>query len=190
MDPSFRGRTPNVPYSNRTQGRFHISPRMLLVGGLLLAGVIAATILLSSSGDKSGSLQLRLAARLATLEKMTVQGDQYIKEGSLREFNGRLRIQIASDQKGLSAAYTAKKSDPGITANEADKASFDALKDAQLNSRFDAAYRKLIAQKLDSTTLLIKELHSKTLSKSLKDALNAAYNNFKQLETQLTTPAS
>ena len=179
-----------MPYHTRQRGRFRMSPRGLIIGGLLLAGIITAAILLSSTGDKSGSLQLRLAARLATLEKMTAEGDQYIKDGSLREFNGRLRIQLASEQKSLSAAYTAKKSDPRITANEADKASFDTLKDAQLNSRFDTSYRKLIAQKLDSTTLLMKELHSNTLSRSLKDALSTAYDNFKQLEAQLTTPAS
>ncbi|TAH35672.1 hypothetical protein EYC59_01795 [Candidatus Saccharibacteria bacterium] len=188
MDPSYRGRVPQVPYSSRQSGgRFRLQPRTLVIALVLIVVVIIGFVLLSQSGDKSGPLQQHLSARLATLQKMTDEGEKNLKSSDLRELNARLRIQLSSDTKSLGDSFTETKPDKTITANEADTASFNSLKEAQLNSRFDDSYRTLIAHKLDSTTLLMKELYGKTQSKKLKDALNNAYKNFKQLEDQLTT---
>ncbi len=188
MDPSYRGRVPQVPYSARQSGgRFRLQPRTLIIALVLVVVVIIGFVLLSQSGDQSGSLQQHLSARLTTLQKMSDEGEKNLKDSDLREFNARLRIQLSSDIKSISDVVTQAKPDKAITANEADTASFESLKTAQLNSRFDDTYRTLIAAKLDSTTLLMKELYGKTQSKKLKDALDAAYKNFKQLEDQLTT---
>ena len=187
MDPSYRGRVPQVPYSARQSGgRFRLQPRTLIIALVLIVVVIIGFVLLSQSGDKSGPLQQRLTARLATLQKMTDEGEKTLKSSDLRELNARLRLQLSSDTKALGDRFTEPNPDKTITANEADTASFNSLKEAQLNSRFDDTYRKLIAQKLDSTTLLMKELHGKTQSKKLKDALNDAYRNLTLLQDQVT----
>ena len=187
MDPSYRGRVPQVPYSTRQNGgRFRLSPKTLMIGLVLIVLLIIGGVLLSQSGDKSAPLQQHLTARLATLQKMTEEGEKNIVSGDLREFNARLRIQLSSDIKSITEVATPGKTDKTIAANEADAASFASLKDAQLNSRFDDTYRKLIAQKLDSTTALMKELYGKTPSRKLKTAIDHAYRNFKQLEKQVT----
>lgn len=187
MDPSYQGRVPQVPYSSRQGGgRFRLNPRMLMIGGILLVLVIVGFVLMSQSGDKSGALQQHLSARLATLQKMTDEGEKNLKSADLREFNARLRIQLTSDTKSISDNLIIAKTDKTISANEADTASFDALKDAQLNSRFDDTYRKLIAQKLDSTMALMKELHGKTPSAKLKSALSSAYGNFDKLQSEVS----
>ena len=187
MDPSYRGRVPQVPYSARQSGgRFRLQPRTLVIALVLVVIVIIGFVLLSQSGDKTGPLQQHLTARLATLQKMTDEGDKNIKGSDLREFNARLRIQLSSDIKSISDVVTQAKADKAITANEADTASFESLKTAQLNSRFDDTYRTLITAKLDSTNALMKELYGKTPSKKLKDALSSAYGNFDKLQTQVT----
>ncbi len=187
MDPSYRGRIPQVPYSTRqSSGRFRLSPKTLLMGLVLLVLIIVGFVLLSQSGDKSGPLQQHLIARLTTLQKITDEGEKNIVSGDLREFNARLRIQLSSDIKGITDVATPGKTDKAITANEADTASFETLKDAQLNSRFDDAYRKLIAQKLDSTAALMKEVYGKTPSRKLKTAINDAYVNFNKLQTEVS----
>lgn len=187
MDPSYHGRVPKVPYSSRQNGgRFRLSQKTLIVGLVLVALVIIGVILMSQSGDKSGPLQQHLIARLATLQKMAEEGERNIVSSDLREYNARLRVQLSSDIKSINDTATPGKTDKTITANEADEASFASLKDAQLNSRFDDAYRKLIYQKLDSTRSLMKELYGKTPSRKLKAALDSAYQNFDKLQTEVS----
>lgn len=191
MDPSYQGRVPKVPYSTRQGGgRFRPTPKVLLIALVLVVLVIIGFVLMSQSGDKSGPLQQHLSARLATLQKITNEGEKNLKNGDLREFNARLRIQLTSDTKSISDNSIAGKTDKAIVANEADTASFDALKEAQLNSRFDETYRKLIAQKLDSTMALMKELHGKTPSAKLKSALSSAYGNFDKLQSEVSPAAT
>jgi len=192
MDPTFQGRTPQVPY-RRPGGRFNLSRRALLMIGGGLAILIVGFLLLAASGDKSGALQQRLSARLATFSGIVAEGTNQIQSPDLREFNSRLSIQLLSDTASINTALATagmKSISKDITADEADKASFDNLKTAALNSRFDDAYRTLVAQKLDSTMALMQELYNETRSKSLKASIDASYANLKQLENQLAASTS
>lgn len=187
MDPSYQGRVPQVPYSSGQRGRgLRLSPRGVVIGIVLAVAVMVGALLITQSSDKTVPLQQHLTARLATLQKIAAEGDKNIASGDLRAYNARLRIQLISDVKSISDAVATQKLDPVIVANEADNASFDSLKDAQLNSRFDDAYRKLLSQKFDSTMLLMKELHGKTQSAELKSALSTAYGNLEKLQTEVT----
>lgn len=190
MDPTYQGRVPQVPYSNRSRSRFRLTTRMLLISGAILVSVIVGFVMLANSGDKTGPLQQRLNARLGTLEKMAAEGKKNISSTELKEFNGRLSIQLTSDITSINKVASEKRVDKAITAAEADTASFEILEDARLNSRFDDTYRRIVSQKLDSTTALMKELYDKTRSQSLKAALGASYRSLKQLETQLTPTAT
>lgn len=190
MDPSYQGRVPQVPSKQRIRRGLRLTPRALLLIGGALAAIIIGAVLLANSGDKSGPLQLRLSARLATLEKMSSDGRKNLSSGDLKELNGRLAIQLASDQKTIGDAMTARKPNKDITAAEADTASFDTLEDARLNSRYDTTYRRIVSQKLDSTTALMRELYDSTRSKALKAALNDSYRSLKELENQLTPSTS
>lgn len=188
MDPSYQGRVPQVPYNNsygRRRGP-RLSPRALLLIGIGLAAVIIAIVLLANSGDKTIPLQQRLSARMSTLEKMSSDGKKNLVSGDLKEFNGRLSIQLISDQKTLGELMTLGKVDKALTTSEADAASFKSLDDARLNSNYDTTYRRIVSQKLDSTTVLMRELYDTTRSQKLKEALGGSYRSLKELEKQLT----
>jgi len=190
MDPSYQGRTPQAPYSSNRRRGLRLTPRalMLIVGALV--AVIIGVVLLANSGDKTIPLQLRLSARLTTLEKMSTDGKKNLVSGDLKELNGRLAIQLISDQKAIGGAMNAGKSDPLITTAEADTSSFESLETARLNSNYDATYRRIVSQKLDSTTALMRELYDATRSQSLKEALNNSYRSLKEIEKQLAPTAT
>lgn len=191
MDPTFQGRTPQVPYS-QPRSLFRLSRRAFILIFALIAALIIGGILLANSGDKSAPLQQRLAARLATLQKLVTEGNNNINGADLKELNARLSIQVMSDNASITRAMKKlgfKDIAADIKANEADTASFTKLKDAALNNQFDSTYQTLITQKLDSTNALIKELYNTTRSTALKTALNSAYANLKLLEKQFAEQA-
>lgn len=185
MDPTLRGRIPHIP-SRRPQSRFRLNRRTLfIVGGIMLTGMIGV-ILLANSGDKSVTLQRHLVARLATLETMSADGNKNIVDEDLKALNARLKVQLTSDQTSISSLVTYGKNDKAIDAAEADTFSFETLENARLNNHYDSTYRRIISQKLDSTTALIKELYNVTRSEKLKQALDSSYASLNVLENQFT----
>ena len=192
MDPTYHGFGAPVPTKNSSRGG-GVSKKtlLLIIGGIIV--VILAVVLLISGQDKSGPLQARLSARLGTLQKIVAEGTKNARDPDLQRLNSGISIQVLSDSTTIGAELAKagmKKPDKASVTAEADTASFTALKDASLNNRFDTAYKKLIAQKLDSTNALVKELYDKTTRKSLRAALNETYSHFKQLQTQLAADTS
>jgi len=188
MDPSYHGFGAPVPTKNYSHRGSPLKTILLIIGGVIVIGL--ATTLFLMSQDKTGPLQHRLSARLGTLQRIITEGRKNAGDPDLRELNSNISIQVLSDVASIDAELAkagVKKPDKEVVVAEADAASFKALNDAYLNNRFDSAYRKLIAQKLDSTNALIKELYDKTTRKSLKAALDVAYGHFKQLQAQLVT---
>jgi hypothetical protein len=191
MDPTYHGFGAPVPTKNYSRGGLQRNMLLLIIGGIV--AVIIAGFLLISSQDKSGPLQTRLSARLDALQKIAAEGTKNAKDPGLRELNSRISIQVLSDTTSIDAALKsagAKKPDKSVTTDEADTASFTTLHEAALNNRFDSAYKKLIAQKLDSTNALVKELFDTTGNKNLRSVLNDTYGHFKQLQDQLAATSS
>lgn len=189
MDPTYQGFGTPVPSKNLYRRR---SPGKMI--GLIIAGIVVVIIgivLMMNSGDKTITLQQRLIARLDTLQKIVDEGRKNAKSPDLRELNSVIAIQTLSDATTLKAAMTkAGKPSKEHTGSEADTDSFNELKEAALNSRFDSTYQKVIAGKLDSTNALIKEIHDKTTSNKLRSELNTVYGHFKQLQAQLAATSS
>jgi len=191
MDPTYHGFGAPVPTKNYSRGGISKKFLLLIIGAVVL--VIAGIIMVLSSQDNTGALQSRLSARLTTLQKIVAEGTKNAKDPDLRELNSSIGIQVLSDATSIGtelAKAGMKKPDKSFVTAEADTASFTALRDASLNNRFDDAYRKLIAQKLDSTNALVKELYDKTSRKGLKAVLNTTYGHFNQLQTQLAETSS
>lgn len=189
MDPTYQGFGAPVPTKNPYR---RSSPGKMI--GLIVAGLVVVVIgivLMVNSGDKTIALQQRLIARLDTMQKIVEDGRKNAKSPDLRELNSVIAIQTLSDATTLKAAMAkAGKPSKEHTASEADTESFNELKEAALNSRFDSTYEKIIAAKLDSTNALIKEIYDKTSSKKLKTELNEVYGHFKQLQAQLADTSS
>jgi hypothetical protein len=191
MDPTYRGFGTPVPTKN--QYRRGISGKTILVVIGAIIAVIIGIVLLTSSGDKTGPLQSRLLARLDTMQKIVAEGTTNAKDPELQELNSAISIQVMSETATLQAEFKKNgggKTDKNITKEEADTTTFESLKSAALNSRFDSTYRQVVAGKLDSTNALIKELYDKSKNEKVREALNNAYGHFKQLQTQLAAETS
>ena len=166
---------------------------MTLIIIILLIAVVGGAALMFFNQDASKPLQPKLIARLDTLQAMVVDGTKNVKDGDLRKINSDISIQVMSDATAIDTKLESlgqdKPGDADKTA-EADTATFTTLKNAALNNNYDSTYRRTIAQKLESTNALIRELYDKTSDKGLKSVLNDAYTHFKLLQNQLAATTS
>lgn len=186
MNPQYQNII-SPPPSKRQTTRF--TPKaLLLVGGILIAVLIAITLLLLGSGNKPVSQMEHLSARFETLQTILKLGTKNVKAADLKKVQSDASILVIGDgaliNQAMKDAGFAKIS-KDITTSEADAATLATLSDAQLNGTFDTAYKKVLSQKLESTMALMREIDSKTNNKALKSALSTAYTHFGGLLDQL-----
>lgn len=163
---------------------------LLIIGGLV--AVIVGGALLIASQDNTGQLQQRLSARQATTLKLIADGQKNISDDDLAKINSELSLILIGDNTTLTAALKTaglKKVDPATKSAEADAESFEALTTARINAQYDSAYQNILMQKLESLQALLKELHGKTRSKSLKAAVATEYSHVTNYLSQLETLA-
>lgn len=167
-----------------------ISPKILIGGGIaVLLVIISAGFLLLSSGSNPTSQMQRLGIRFDTLQSLIAEGSKNIQNGDLRKINTDARIILASDIKAIGDAMSAtglKEAPDNIVAAETDQDTFDKLTDALANGRFDTVYQTTLVQKLEETSALMREIHDKTKSRSLKTALAAGYEHINGTLDQLS----
>lgn len=163
---------PNYSYST-TRRALPLKP-ILLVGGLI-ATVITAVIFVFSAANSEPTQQIqRLSARITTLKSIIDVGSKYAQGGDLRKINSDASILVTNEKAILDEyfiALGAEKIDKNIAALEADTATLETLENAKLNGRFDGVYPTTLAQKLESTIALIREVRDKTRRVALKDQL-------------------
>ncbi len=168
------------PSSTRSQNA-RISPKLLLIGGIvLLLVIVSAGFVILSSGKNPVSQMQRLSVRFDTLQAIVLEGSSNIGDGDLRKINTDASIILAGDIKTINDAMSAnglKKAPKEIANAEADQETLDKLKDALANGRFDSVYQTALTQKLESTMALMSEIHDKTSSRTLKAALTAGYEH-------------
>lgn len=179
MDPSLLGRPIPAPTAQKPTRTF--PAKLVLIVLALIALVVGGLMLIVASSDNSGQLMQRLSARHATTLKLVADGQKNLTDDNLQKINSELNIILLSDsarvQTELASAGIAKKLDKEIVAAEADSTTFDKLASAKLNAQYDSTYRTILIQKLESLTVLLRELHDKTKSKSLKTALSSEYQH-------------
>ena len=179
MDPSLLGKSIPTPTAQKPASAF--PARLVLIVLVIVAVLVGGFMLLVAGSDNSGQLMQRLSARQATTLKLIANGQKNLNDDNLQKINSELNLILLSDntfvQGELSKAGMAKKMDKNIAAAEADSATFDKLASAKLNAQYDSTYRVTLTQKLESLSALLRELHDKTKSKSLKSALSAEYKH-------------
>jgi hypothetical protein len=178
MDPSYLGQPVRPPYAQKSGGLMTKRTLLMLIGGILV--VFAAFMLLFASGDNSGTLQQRTKARQDILLDLVADGKKNLTSDEIGKINSELYIILLSDDAELQAALKTaglKKVDKTILAAEADSETFDTLATAKLNAQYDAKYQTVLIQKLESHRALLKELHGKSKSKSLKAAVSTEYEH-------------
>lgn len=182
MDPqqyqNFQSHTPPAPVKRSSGG---LSPKLLFLGAGILLLVIAVfgLITLTRSSNPAQQMQ-RLSARFESLGEILALGDSYIQSQDLKKVHSDASILIKGDAATVGAAMETAglgKVEKDVKAAEADTETLETLNDARLNGRFDDAYKKALAQKIESTMALMREVNDKTNSRALKSSLSNAYEH-------------
>lgn len=179
MDPTYLGQPIPTPTAQKPASAF--PAKLVLIILAIIAVLVGGFMLIAAGSDNSAQLMQRLSARQGTTLKLIADGQKNLTDDNLQKINSELTLVLLSDstlvQSELTKAGIAKKMDKDIVASEADSATFDKLATAKLNAQYDTTYRVTLTQKLESLNALLRELHDKTKSKSLKTALAAEYKH-------------
>lgn len=157
-----------------------MTPQTFLLVVVLVVAVVAGMLMMFASSDNTGQLQQRLSARQETTLKLVADGKKNITSDTLAKLNGELSIVLTGDNAAVQGALKAaglKKVEKTILADEADATTFEQLKSAKLNAQYDATYRRIMIQKIESLRSLLRELHDATKIKDLKPSLAAEYQH-------------
>jgi len=163
---------------------------LLFVGGGLLLAIIVGVLAFSSGGGGPTEKMETLAARLKTLQSISSKAQTNIKSSSLRSTNSSLTLLLTNANRDIADPLETNgvnvlKLDKKIVAKEDGKAVSDKLEDARLNAVFDRTYAREMSYQLDTVKALMKDIYSKTKSKSLKTFLDSTNNNLSPINKQL-----
>lgn len=186
MNPEYMGQPVPVPTKMPPAGR-GLSSRMLMLIGLLLVAVLAGVGLIVANQDKSGPLSQRLTYRLEALEDILNDGKKNASSDKLNKVTGEASILLIGDMAALEAVMpeVKGKKPAAIVDAESSKPSLERLKTAKINGTFDTAYTSELTTKLEATSALTRELHEKSRSKKLREALNTMYQHLAQIQKDL-----
>jgi len=186
MNPEYMGQPVPVP-SKMPPVRRGLSGRMLVIIGLLLAAVLAGIGLTIANQDKSGPLSQRLTYRLDALEDILKDGKKNASSDKLRKITGEASLLLTGDITALETVLpeTKGKKPAAVAEAEDSKPSLERLKTAKVNGTYDSAYTSELTTKLEATTALTRELHGKTRSKKVREALNTMHQHLAQVEKDL-----
>jgi hypothetical protein len=157
----------------------------LIVGVLVLVGV-GLFFVFGNQGDSIDTQKQHLTARMTTLEALLEKGSASVANPDLRKVQADASLLIVGANTTLRDALPVKNVDKTITKSEADDVTFTELNDAKLNGSFDRPYQKALATKLESTMALLKEIYSKSTSKTVKDAATKSYDTYNNVLSALS----
>lgn len=151
---------------------------------VLSAGFIAFSAL--TSGGKNDAA--RLSARQRQLILFLTANQKSIGNDDFQTVNSNAISLATSDlyaiQQGLSTAYGLTSVPDAIARSEIDTTSTPVLKDAQIQSRFDTVYLKLLRDKITSTESLARSVMAGA-GGTLKTAIQTELNNLIAIDNQL-----
>lgn len=186
MDPTFKGFSAPTPV---TQKRGGLNWRMgLLIAGGLTGLIIIVSVIAGLLSPNTTNTSQRLLYRMDTLATLVTSARSNIHDDALGKINADLSIMLLGDSASLKKLITTAKTTPELTAikkEESDTATTDKLKTALVNGAYDTTYRTILVAKLEAAATLIKDLHSKTSSKALKQALVTASDHINTYYQQL-----
>lgn len=176
-----------APQAPKRRGLSHKQTILAIAGGFAVLLVIMLSIIVTSSGSKKP--EQHLAARLLSTETIVGGAQGKLKSTQLRTLNSNLSIYLTNTNRDIAApllkgGIDVTKLDKKVIASESGKTITDKLEDARLNADFDRTYAREIAYRLETITLLMKQLYGSTSSKSFKTFLDNAYTNLEPTQKQ------
>lgn len=164
---------------------------LLIVGGGLVFAIIVGMMVFSGGGATGPKEKMQtLAARMETLRSISDKAQKNIKSGPLRSTNSNLTIFLSNANHDIAEPFKAagvdiKRLDREIVAAEKGEALSSKLEDARLNAVFDRTYAREMSYQLETLAALMKDIHSKTNSKSLKAFLVTTDTKLQTIKKQL-----
>jgi len=156
----------------------------LIAGIVVLLFIVIFVISAVLGKDNIGTQSQHLSVRLGNLTTLTSAAAKELGSGDLKKLNAETSIITDGVQSDL-AATLPKKIDKSIEADEADTTATTTLQNAALAGTYDASYKQVLQQKLESIMALLTEMYSKTKSPSLRTTLSSDYNNYQAILTNL-----
>ena len=169
-----------------------INPLMLwgAIGGVLLL-LFGAVFFITNSGGPSYSQQLsNFVYRIDAMKKLVNDNSKNVQSSELRRANSALSLTLTNTKRDSAAPLAAAdiKKLPTAPKTSAVTKEFAAvstrLEDARLNNQFDRVYVREISYQIATARSEIKRLGNTSKSKSLKEFLTSAENNFAPLNDQ------
>jgi len=163
---------------------------LFLVGGGLLVALIVGVLAFSSGGSTPKDQLQTLAARINTMQKVSSNAQRNIKSSKLRSINGSLTLLLTNASHDMAAPLKnnevdVQKLDKDIVKAEAGTDLSKKLEDARLNAVFDRTYAREMSYQIDTVHALMKQIYTKTGSKSLKSFLDETDKNLTPINKQL-----
>lgn len=171
------GPQPNFGYYGEQKKRFNWKVPAIVLGGVILVLIAIFAISSFTSQNSIGTQAAHLSVRLTNLDTLTTGAAKQLQNGDLQKINAETSLITAGVAPGL-ASILPKKADKSVVAAESDSAQTAALANAALAGTYDAEYKTILTQKLESITALLNEMYTKTNSRSARAALKADYANY------------
>lgn len=166
--------------------------QLALFGGLLLLafGVFIVVMLNNTSGPNITQMSQKLIVRSQGLSKVAEQSKANIQNQSLGNTNSAIQVQLTSAVSSLTKSFddagvSVKKPSESIVAAESNAKVLEKLEDARLSGTFDRIYITEMSYQLETTILLINDIHARTNNSELKNQLKSVYDSLKPLHKQL-----
>lgn len=158
----------------------------LILGILVLLSLAYIGISALTSAGKNDAAKLVARERQLLNFMSSYQGS--IANDDFQTTNSNAIALATSDlyalQRGLQTSYGLSTVPDAIAKSEIDTTSATALKTAQIESRFDAAYLQLLRDKIAATESLARTVESGS-GGTLKTAIETQLNNLVNVDNQL-----
>jgi hypothetical protein len=167
-----------------------LNPMLLwaMIGGVVLAVVVLALVLLSSGAPSQTERVANLLARTQSLKTLTQDSVKTVKDSKLRAANGSLTTILSGMENEFTTYLTSSgEKTQKRPSNDPIAAEFATvsgkLEEARLNERFDTVYAREIAYQIKKIRSEFSTIYDGIKSESFKEILEKEDKNLEDLST-------
>lgn len=179
--------------TNAHSGRTTSAGESKAVFGMLAFGVILAVgaiiFLFANPTADAGTESQKLTWRMAALEEYFDYGREYSQSDDMRKFTSESIILLSGDIPRVEEAIKSagyNKTNADIKAAEADTEKIEELRTAGVNGRFDAVYKPLLLDKLESVMNQLNTTDAAIGTEAFHEAGGAMYSNLNSMKENLS----
>ena len=157
-----------------------------LIGGILLA-VIIAFVTLTSSSNKPDFMVL--VARESDLLRIAQKVKANVRSDDLNKANTEAILLITSDNSALTSllrtVYKANSIDGNILVKETDSTAIINMQNAALLNKFDTSWRTLVHSKLTDIVTIAQKIKAEEHNATVRKAVQTAITNAETIDKRM-----